>query len=117
MYMYICCKVLLYSANLHLNLITGMYTILYAHVILLHIYTYLHGYTPIYIYIYTSVGRSLVAEESGSGDVPGRNASVFIQSLLDLRDTYQRFLQDSFSGHQLFKNAIASVSSARILSL
>ena len=75
----------------------------------MYIYIYVHTCTYVHMY----VGRNLVAEESGSGDVPGRNASVFIQSLLDLRDTYQRFLQDSFSGHQLFKNAIASVSTAR----
>ena len=56
-----------------------------------------------------SSGRNLVAEEGANGDAPGRNAGAFIQALLDLRDTYNQFLQESFAGDQLFKNAIASV--------
>ena len=54
-------------------------------------------------------GRSLVTEEGASDDAPGRNAGVFVQALLDLRDTYNRFLLESFNGDQHFKNAIASV--------
>ena len=56
-------------------------------------------------------GRALVLEEGASGgDAPGRNAGAFVQALLDLRDTYNRFLVESFSSDQQFKNAIASVS-------
>ena len=55
-------------------------------------------------------GRSMVTEEGASGDAPGRNAGAFVQALLDLRDTYNRFLHESFTGDQQFKNAIASVS-------
>jgi cullin 3 len=54
-------------------------------------------------------GRALVMEEGASGgDAPGRNAGAFVQALLDLRDTYNRFLVESFSSDQQFKNAIAS---------
>ena len=52
----------------------------------------------------------MVTEEGGIGEAPGRNAGAFIQALLDLRDTYNRFLLDSFAADQQFKNAIASVS-------
>ena len=53
----------------------------------------------------------MVMEEGASGgDAPGRNAGAFVQALLDLRDTYTRFLVESFSSDQQFKNAIASVS-------
>ena len=62
------------------------------------------------IVISLSSGRNLVGEEAANGDAPGRNAGAFIQGLLDLRDTYNRYLQESFAGDQLFKNAIASVS-------
>ena len=56
-------------------------------------------------------GRAMVMEEGASGgDAPGRNAGAFVQALLDLRDTYNRFLLESFSSNQQFKNAIASVS-------
>ena len=56
----------------------------------------------------------MVTEEGGIGEAPGRNAGAFIQALLDLRDTYNRFLLDSFAGDQQFKNAIASVSHAHL---
>ena len=49
-------------------------------------------------------------EGASGGDAPGRNAGAFVQALLDLRDTYNRFLVESFSSDQQFKNAIASVS-------
>ena len=52
----------------------------------------------------------MVTEEGTSGEAPGRNAGAFVQALLDLRDTYNRFLMESFAADQLFKNAIASVS-------
>lgn len=55
-------------------------------------------------------GRNMVSEEGASGEAPGRNAGAFVQALLDLRDTYNRFLQESFTGDQQFKIAIASVS-------
>ena len=51
-----------------------------------------------------------MTEDSVSGEAPGRNAGAFVQALLDLRDTYNRFLRDSFAGDQQFKNAFASVS-------
>ena len=50
-----------------------------------------------------------MTEEGASEDAPGRNAGAFVQALLDLRDTYNRFLLESFTGDQQFKNAIASV--------
>lgn len=53
-------------------------------------------------------GRSLVTEEPGM-EAPGRNATSYIQSLLDLRDQYNMFLERSFNSDQLFKHAIASV--------
>ena len=57
-------------------------------------------------------------EESASGgDAPGRNAGAFVQALLDLRDTYNRFLVESFSSDQQFKNAIASVSAPYFFAL
>ena len=60
----------------------------------------------------------MVMEEGASGgDAPGRNAGAFVQALLDLRDTYNRFLVESFSSDQQFKNAIASVSSIYIQSI
>ena len=48
--------------------------------------------------------------EDASGEAPGYNAGAFVQALLDLRDTYNRFLQVSFTGDQQFKIAITSVS-------
>ena len=52
----------------------------------------------------------MLEEGASGGDAPGRNAGAFVQALLDLRDTYNRFLVESFSSDQQFKNAIASVS-------
>ena len=54
-------------------------------------------------------GRSIVAEEPGS-DAPGRNATTYIQNLLQLHDQYTMFLEQSFENGQLFKHAIQSVS-------
>lgn len=54
-------------------------------------------------------GKSMVAEDT-SGEGSGRNAVTYVQSLLDLRDQYNMFLEQSFGNHQLFKNAISSVS-------
>lgn len=59
----------------------------------------------------------MVSEEGASGEAPGRNAGAFVQALLDLRDTYNRFLQESFTGDQQFKIAIASVSTQLTLSI
>ena len=53
-------------------------------------------------------GRNLVTEEPGL-EAPGRNATSYIQSLLDLRDQYNMFLERSFNNDSLFKHAIASV--------
>ncbi len=55
-------------------------------------------------------GRSIVTED-GASDSPGRNALSYIQSLLDLHDQYNMFLEKSFANDKLFKNAIQSVSS------
>ena len=53
-------------------------------------------------------GKSMVTEDA-SGEGSGRNAVTYVQSLLDLRDQYNMFLELSFGSHQLFKNAISSV--------
>ena len=52
-------------------------------------------------------GKSMVAEDT-SVEGSGRNAVTYVQSLLDLRDQYNMFLEQSFGNHQLFKNAISS---------
>lgn len=54
-------------------------------------------------------GRSIVADEPGT-DTPGRNATTYIQNLLQLHDQYMMFLEQSFENGQLFKHAIQSVS-------
>ena len=54
-------------------------------------------------------GRSIVADEPGS-EAPGRNATTYIQNLLQLHDQYAVFLEQSFENGQLFKHAIQSVS-------
>ena len=80
---------------------------------IVHVYMYtIHACTCILCIVSVNdyAGRSLVTEETASEDAPGRNAGAFVQALLDLRDTYNRFLLDSFTGDQQFKNAIASVS-------
>ena len=51
-----------------------------------------------------------MTEEGTGGEASGRSAGAFVQALLDLRDTYNRFLLESFGGDQQFKNSIASVS-------
>lgn len=48
-------------------------------------------------------GKALVAEEEG-----GKNAITFVQSLLDLKDRFDRFLNQSFSNDKIFKQMIAS---------
>ena len=59
-------------------------------------------------------GRSIVAEEPGT-DTPGRNATTYIQNLLQLHDQYMMFLEQSFENGQLFKHAIQSVSHLGIM--
>lgn len=54
-------------------------------------------------------GRSIVTEEPGS-EAPGRNATSYIQNLLELHDQYAMFLEKSFGNDKHFKNAIQSVS-------
>ena len=54
-------------------------------------------------------GRSIVTEEPGS-EAPGRNATSYIQNLLEIHDQYAMFLEKSFGNDKLFKNAIQSVS-------
>lgn len=54
-------------------------------------------------------GRSIVTEEPGS-EAPGRNATSYIQNLLDVHDQYTVFFERSFASDKLFKNAIQSVS-------
>ncbi len=55
-------------------------------------------------------GRRVVSEEPGMENSPGRNASAFIQNLLDLRDQYSMFLEKSFSSDSMFKHSIGQVS-------
>ena len=54
-------------------------------------------------------GRSIVTEEPGT-DTPGRNATSYVQSLLDVHDQYAMFLEKSFGSDKLFKNSIQSVN-------
>ena len=54
-------------------------------------------------------GRRVVSEEPGMENSPGRNASVFIQNLLDLRDQYSMFLEKAFSSDSAFKHSIGQV--------
>lgn len=53
-------------------------------------------------------GRNIVTEEPGA-DAPGRNATSYIQHLLEVHDQYSMFLEKSFANDKLFKNAIQSV--------
>ena len=55
-------------------------------------------------------GRAIVTEEPGGESTPGKNASVYVQGLLELRDQYNVFLEKSFNNDQLFKQAIGAVS-------
>ena len=55
-------------------------------------------------------GRGLVSIETSSDATPGKNATVYIQSLLDLRDQYNVFLEKSFSNDSSFRQAIGVVS-------
>lgn len=55
-------------------------------------------------------GRALVSEETSVEATPGKNATLYIQNLLDLRDQYNRFLEKSFNNDSLFKHAIGMVS-------
>lgn len=54
-----------------------------------------------------SAGRDIVLED---GETPSSNAVVTIQSLLDLRDQYDRFLAEPFSKDQQFRDTIDQVS-------
>ena len=54
-------------------------------------------------------GWNLVTEEPGM-KAPDKNAISFIQTLLDLKDQYDMFLELSFDSNQLFQDAIASVN-------
>ena len=53
-------------------------------------------------------GRALVVEEEGADG--GRNAIAFVQSLLDLKDQYDHFLEHAFLGDSLFRKHMHSVS-------
>ena len=55
-------------------------------------------------------GRGLVSVETSSDSTPGKNATVYIQSLLDLRDQYNVYLEKSFSNDPAFRQAIGVVS-------
>uniref|UniRef100_A0A2P2I8D4 Cullin 3 n=3 Tax=Hirondellea gigas TaxID=1518452 RepID=A0A2P2I8D4_9CRUS len=48
-------------------------------------------------------GKALVQEEEG-----GKNAIAFVQSLLELRDSYDHFLHNSFNNDKLIKQMIAT---------
>lgn len=50
-------------------------------------------------------GKALVVEEEGES---GRNPITYIQSLLNLKDRFDHFLNNSFSNDRLFKQAISS---------
>ena len=58
-------------------------------------------------------GRNIVTEEPGA-EAPGRNATTYVQSLLDVHDQYMMFLERSFSSAQIFKHAIQSVSETMV---
>ncbi|XP_028415376.1 cullin-3-A-like [Dendronephthya gigantea] len=51
-------------------------------------------------------GVALVKEEE-TGD-SGKNAITYVQALLDLKDRFDHFLQESFNGDKVFKQAISS---------
>ena len=55
-------------------------------------------------------GKALVTEDPGGESTPGKNASTYIQSLLNLRDQYNMLLERSFDNSQLFKQSIGVVS-------
>ena len=48
-------------------------------------------------------GRMLVKEEEG-----GTNPITFVQNLLDLKDRFDHFLQESFNNDKIFKHMISS---------
>lgn len=48
-------------------------------------------------------GKMLVKEEEN-----GTNPITFVQNLLDLKDRFDHFLQDSFNNDKIFKNMISS---------
>lgn len=48
-------------------------------------------------------GKMLVKEEE-----TGTNPITFVQNLLDLKDRFDHFLQDSFNNDKIFKNMISS---------
>lgn len=50
-------------------------------------------------------GKALVVEEEGES---GKNPIAYIQSLLELKDRFDHFLNNSFSNDKLFKQAISS---------
>lgn len=51
-------------------------------------------------------GKALVTEEEE--DSGGKNAILFVQRLLDLKDQYNAYLEESFQKDPLFKQAISS---------
>lgn len=55
-------------------------------------------------------GRGLVSEDVNPDSTPGRNASTYVQNLLDLRDQYNLLLENSFSNDPQFRQAIGVVS-------
>lgn len=65
------------------------------------------------------IGRGLVSVETASevGGTPGKNASVYIQSLLDLREQYNMLLERSFNSDSSFKQAIGVVSNVQCIYL
>lgn len=50
-------------------------------------------------------GKALVVEEEGES---GKNPIAYIQSLLELKDRFDHFLNNSFNNDKLFKQAISS---------
>ena len=55
-------------------------------------------------------GRGLVSEDVNPDSTPGKNATTYVQNLLDLRDQYNLLLEKSFNNDSLFRQAIGVVS-------
>ncbi|XP_065840946.1 cullin-3-like [Oscarella lobularis] len=54
------------------------------------------------------LGTALVKEDEGEASSGGKNAITFVQSLLDLREQYGRFLSEAFQSDKLFARTVGS---------
>ena len=59
---------------------------------------------------FTCAGHSLVAEEREGGEASGHITGVSVQALLNLRETYDKFILESFAGDLQFRNTVDLVS-------